>query len=81
MEEWMAREVTDGEGTTWSCVEAYAGLSEEGKGDAARVEGTDRFRVIATPSGGAQTVELELPAGWEEEMPDEELVRAIEAGA
>ena len=77
----MAREVTDGEGTTWSCVEAYAGLSEDGKSDAARVEGTDRYRVIATPSGGAQTVELELPAGWDEEMSDEAHVRAIEAAA
>ena len=77
----MAREVTDGEGTTWSCVEAYAGLSDEGKSDAARVEGTDRYRVVCTPSGGAQTVELELPAGWEEEMPDEELVREIEAAS
>ena len=76
---WVAREVTDGEGTTWSCVEAYAGLSEDGKSDAARVEGTDRFRVVCTPSGGARTVELELPAGWEEEMPDEELLREIEA--
>jgi hypothetical protein len=75
----MPREVTDGEGTTWSCVEAYAGLSDEGKSGAARVEGTGRFRVVCTPSGGAQTVELELPAGWEEEMPDEELLREIEA--
>jgi hypothetical protein len=50
----MAREVTDGEGTAWSCVEAYAGLSEDGKSEAARVEGTDRFRVVCTPTGGAQ---------------------------
>ena len=74
----MAREVTDGEGTTWSCVEAYAGLSDEGKSDAARVEGTDRFRVVCTPSGGAASVELELPAGWEETLSDEELAREIE---
>jgi hypothetical protein len=74
----MAREVTDGEGTAWSCVEAYAGLSEDGKSDAARVEGTDRFRVVCTPSGGAQTVELELPAGWEETLSDEELAGEIE---
>ena len=77
----MAREVTDGEGTTWSCVEAYAGLSEEGKSDAARVEGTDRYRVVCTPSGGAQSVELELPGGWDEGLSDEELVREIEAAA
>ncbi|HEX5869797.1 MAG TPA: hypothetical protein VFY65_05270 [Longimicrobium sp.] len=77
----MPREVTDGEGTTWSCVEAYAGLAEDGTSDAARVEGTDRYRVVCTPSGGAQTVELELPGGWTESMPDEELVREIEAAA
>jgi hypothetical protein len=74
----MAREVTDGEGTTWSCVEAYAGLSDDGKSDAARVEGTDRFRVVCTPSGGAQTVELELATGWEEKLSDDDLVREIE---
>jgi hypothetical protein len=73
----MAREVTDGEDITWSCVEAYAGLSDEGKSDAARVEGTDRFRVVCTPSGGAASVELELPAGWEEKLSDEELAREI----
>ncbi len=73
----MAREVTDGEGTTWSCVEAYAGLSEEGKSDAAKVEGADRYRVVCTPGGGARSVELELPAGWEEALSDEELVAEI----
>jgi hypothetical protein len=57
----MPREVTDGDGTTWSCVEAYAGLSEDGKSDAARIEGTDRYRVVCTPSGGAASVTLELP--------------------
>jgi len=57
----MAREVTYGEGTAWSCVEAYAGLSEDGKSEAARVEGTDRFRVVCTPSGGAQ--EITAPHG------------------
>jgi hypothetical protein len=46
----MAREVTDGEGAAWSCVEAYAGLSEDGKSEAARVEGTDRFRLVCSPS-------------------------------
>lgn len=73
----MPREVTDGEGTTWSCVEAYAGLSGDGKSGAARVEGTDRYRVVCTPGGGAQSVNLELPAGWDESLPDEELLREI----
>ncbi|HEX6912023.1 MAG TPA: hypothetical protein VF142_16595 [Longimicrobium sp.] len=73
----MPREVTDGEGTTWSCVEAYAGLSEEGKSDAARVEGTDRYRVVCTPSGGAASVTLELPAGWDASVSDADLLREI----
>lgn len=75
----MPREVTDGEGTVWSCVEAYAGLSEDGKSDAARVEGTDRYRVVCTPTGGATSVTLELPGGWDESMSDEDLAKAIEA--
>ncbi|HLM67167.1 MAG TPA: hypothetical protein VK358_06555 [Longimicrobium sp.] len=77
----MPREVMDGEGTTWSCVEAYAGLSEDGKSDAARVEGTDRFRVVCTPSGGATSVRLELPGGWSESMTDADLLREIQSAA
>ena len=77
----MAREVTDGNGTTWSCVEAYAGLDPQGKSEAARVEGTDNYRVIATPTGGAQTVEMELPAGWCDDLSDDELVKRIEQAA
>lgn len=79
----MPREVTDGDGVRWTCVQAYAGLAqsadESGNADAAKVEGKDRFRVVATPSGGAQTAELELPGDWEEGMGDDELVKAIEA--
>ena len=77
----MPREVTDGDGTTWTCVEAYAGLSEDGKSDAARVEGTDRYRVVCTPSGGAASVTLELPAGWTEDVSDEEMLRRIALAA
>lgn len=82
----MPREVSDGDGTRWSCVQAYAGLSqgvaEDGeRADAARVDGEeDRFRVVCTPSGGARTVELELPGGWEEALSDEELLAAVARG-
>jgi hypothetical protein len=77
----MPREVTDGDGVTWSCVEAYAGLSGGAAGsDAARVEGTDdRYRVVCTPSGGSRSLELELPGGWEREMDDDALLAAIAA--
>lgn len=73
----MPREVQDDQGITWSCVEAYAGLSGDA-GDAARADGPgERYRVVCTPSGGAKSVELELPAGWEESMSDEDLLREI----
>jgi hypothetical protein len=77
----MQREVTDGEGTKWVCVQAYAGLTGDG-GDkeAARVDGEgDLFEVVCTPSGGAQTVRLQLAGGWENDRTDEELLREIES--
>ncbi|HEX8190346.1 MAG TPA: hypothetical protein VF586_18460 [Pyrinomonadaceae bacterium] len=75
----MAREVTDGEGVTWACVQAYAGLSDGGENEeAARVGGAgDLFHVVCTPSGGAQTVRLKLGGGWDEGLSDEELLREI----
>ena len=73
----MPREVTDGDGTTWSLAEAYAGLSEDGRSEAARIGDSERFRVVATPSGGAQSVELELPAGWADDLSDDDLVSRI----
>jgi hypothetical protein len=73
----LPREVRDDEAITWSCVEAYAGLSGAA-GDAARVDGPgERYRVVCTPSGGAMSVELELPAGWEESLSDDDLLREI----
>ncbi|HEX6749093.1 MAG TPA: hypothetical protein VF092_17470 [Longimicrobium sp.] len=62
-------------------MEAYAGLSPDGNGgEAAKADGAgERFRVVCTPSGGAKSVELRLPGGWEESLPDDELLREIEA--
>ncbi len=76
----MERTVQDTEGTKWTCLQAYAGLSdEETKRDAARVEGTeDRYQVVCTPSGGSQSVRLELPRDWESTLTDEELLARIE---
>lgn len=76
----MPREVTDGEGTAWTCVQAYAGLSEGGeKDEAARVEGEeDRYHVVCTPSGGAQSVRLQLQGDWETSLSDEDLLREIQ---
>jgi hypothetical protein len=76
----MPREIRDEEGTVWNCVQAYAGLNgdNEEKAEAASVEGAeDLVQVIATPSGGAQTIRLELKSDWEESLSDEEILDKI----
>ena len=74
------REVRDSDGTNWSCVQAYAGLSNSSASEVAKAaagaEGT--CTVVCTPSGGAQTVRLELPTNWTEALKDKELVQQIE---
>lgn len=77
----MTREVADADGVRWSCVEAFAGLAEDSEhADAARVKGTDRLRVVCTPSGGARSVRLQLPEDWRDALSDEDLLAAIRAG-
>ena len=75
----MPREVQDGEGTTWSCIQAYAGLSNDAeKREAALIEGAPNLvEVVCTPSGGAQTVRLQLASDWENKLSDEELLNEI----
>lgn len=75
----MPREVSDGEGVTWSCTQAFAGLSEGAeKDEAARVKGTDDcYHVVCTPSGGAKSVRIKLPGDWETALSDEALLQAI----
>ena len=77
----MPREITDADGVTWSCIQAFAGLGNDpAKAEAARVSGSaDRFHVVYTPSGGARSVRIELPSGWEEASPDEKILAAIRA--
>ena len=77
---FMQREIQDKDGTIWSCVEAYSGLSQNSENkDAARVEDkSDLVYVVCTPNGGAQTVRLELQSDWENALSDEDLLREIE---
>jgi len=77
------REVTDSKNTTWTCVQAYAGgLSGKATEQATKLAETDEgtVTVVCTPSGGAQTVRLELQSNWLENLSDEELTTAIQAG-
>jgi hypothetical protein len=75
----MPREVTDAEGMTWTCIQAFAGLgSDPEKVEAARVEGTDDlYDVVCTPDGGARSVRVQLPGHWETSVPDEALAALI----
>jgi hypothetical protein len=75
----VPREVSDGEGVTWTCVQAYAGLNDGGENEEAARVGGGLFQVVCTPSGGAQTVRLELEGGWEESLSDEGLLEKIES--
>ena len=75
------REVTDSENTNWTCVQAYGNLSQENADKAAELtEDTNGdVTVVCTPSGGAQTVRLQLPKDWMEALSDEDLVKQITA--
>jgi hypothetical protein len=79
----LQREISDEEGITWTCVQAFAGLGEDAeKAEAARVEGSsDRYHVVCTPSGGAKSIRLRLPGDWDESFTDEQLLDAIRAQA
>ena len=75
----MPREVSDAEGITWTCIQAFAGLGNDPeKADAARVGGTrNQVHIVCTPSGGAKSVRLELSGDWETKVSDDDLLRAI----
>lgn len=74
----MPREV-NGDGITWSCIQAFAGLGNDPeKTDAARVDGErDQVHVVCTPSGGAKSVRIEVSENWEASLSDDDLLQAI----
>jgi hypothetical protein len=76
----MPREVTAPDGITWTCIQAFSGLGKDPeKMEAARVEGeADAFQVVCTPSGGAQSVRIELPGDWEASVSEEKLLDLIQ---
>ena len=75
-----AREITDEDGITWTCIQAFAGLGNDPeRADATRVEGSEgKVRVVCTPSGAARSVRIACPAEWETSMQDEQLLNAIQ---
>jgi hypothetical protein len=73
------REVQDADNTTWTCVQALSGLTGQAAEEAAeRIESeAGTVPVVCTPSGGAQSVRLELPRDWAGTMSDDNLLKAI----
>lgn len=75
------REIRDEDGTAWTCVQAFSGgegrVAREAQAHAQRSDGA--VPVVCTPGGGKQSVRLDLPAGWEDELADGELIRKIAA--
>ncbi len=76
------RDVTDQDQLTWTCVQTYAGLQDAAADKATELASKDKgtVTVVCTPSGQAQTVRLELPTNWLEEVSDEELLAKIAKG-
>ncbi|MCT7975937.1 hypothetical protein [Laspinema olomoucense] len=77
----MTREVTDADGITWTCIQAYAGLSDEPEyREAAQVKGaSNAYWVVCTPDGGAKSVRIQLEGEWEKSYSDEDLLEALQA--
>lgn len=77
------REVRDSEGTTWTCVQAYAGLGGKASEEATEiVESEDKtVPVVCTPDGGAKTVRLQLSKNWMMGLPEEELLEKIRSAS
>lgn len=74
------REVTDQKNTTWTCVQAYSSGFSNGSEVSPEVKnGNGTVTVVCTPSGGAQTVRLELRLDWLETISDNDLAERITA--
>lgn len=61
-------------------MQTYSSLAKEDAERAAEITAgdNDEVTVVCTPSGGAQTVRLQLTRDWMETVSDEELVKQIE---
>lgn len=73
------REVADKENMKWTCVQAYAALEGKAAEKAAELSATNEGKVpvVCTPTGGAQSVRLNLDENWDEQLSEEQLLDAI----
>lgn len=71
------REVQTSDGTRWQCVEAMISDTSNNE-SASKSSATDTVTVVCTPSGGAQTVRMDLNKDWKKSVTDEELIQQID---
>lgn len=72
------REVQASDNTTWVCVQALSGISNGQDQIENKIQDHDgNVPVVCTPSGGAQTVRIQLPKDWLDATPDEILLGEI----
>jgi hypothetical protein len=75
------REVQDSDKIRWKCVQVFSGTNGEAAQTAQQITENDgTVEVVCTPSGGAQTVRLNLLPNWTENLKDEDLIRHINSG-
>lgn len=72
------REVKDTEGLNWVCVQSLATVESLKDTEVKNSKGGEVI-VVCTPSGGAQTVRLQLPQNWFDELDDKTLLTQIQS--
>jgi hypothetical protein len=76
----IEREITDQDGNSWNFVQAYSGGEGDHSEKVARLTKGENIPVVCTPSGGAQSIRLQLPRDWKENLSDQELLEAMQKG-
>lgn len=72
------REITDAANVKWTCVQAYSGTEQKTAEQVTeKTQESGKVQVVCTPSGGAQTVRLDLVTNWMEKLSDAELLDQI----
>ncbi|HYX33940.1 MAG TPA: hypothetical protein VE954_12560 [Oligoflexus sp.] len=74
------REITDRNHVIWQCTQVFSGANPKLAGRAACLAKEDdgSLSIVCTPSGGEQTVRLQLKEDWYDQMSDDDLRKAIE---
>lgn len=73
------REIKDQQGFNWVCVQSLASIDSLKDPETKNSTAGDVI-VVCTPSGGAQTVRLQLPANWFDQLDDNKLLDQIRQG-